>query len=189
MSDYTSTFTESTGDTIDVTDFTVEFNAIQTAIASKVEANDATTLATAIAAAYPVGSIYMSTVSTNPNTLFGVGTWVAIEDAFLIGASATYAAASTGGSADAIVVAHTHTGTTDSDGAHTHAVATNDSNNFTPDTTVASNDGSGSTNNIAGAAVSDGAHTHAFTTGSTGSSGTNANLPPYLSVYMWKRTA
>lgn len=37
MSDYTPTFTESTGDTIDVTDFTTEFNAIQVAIATKAD--------------------------------------------------------------------------------------------------------------------------------------------------------
>jgi hypothetical protein len=32
-------------------------------------------------------------------------------------------------------------------------------------------------------------HNHAFTTASAGSSGTNANLQPYITVYMWKRTA
>lgn len=40
MSDYTSTFTENTGDTIDVTDFNTEFNAIQTAIATKFDTAD-----------------------------------------------------------------------------------------------------------------------------------------------------
>ena len=39
MSDYTSTFTEGTGDTIDATDFSTEFNAIETAIASKADAS------------------------------------------------------------------------------------------------------------------------------------------------------
>ena len=107
---------------------------------------------------WPVGSIYQSTVSTNPNTLFGVGTWTALEDRFLIGASATYTAASTGGSADAIVVAHTHTipsqqGVSGGAGFGTATTGTGQS------------------------------------TGSAGSSGTNANLPPYLSVYMWERTA
>ena len=40
MSDYTSTFTESTGDTIDTTDFSTEFDAIETAIATKVNVGD-----------------------------------------------------------------------------------------------------------------------------------------------------
>lgn len=32
-------------------------------------------------------------------------------------------------------------------------------------------------------------HAHGFTTSTNGSSATNANLPPYITVYMWKRTA
>ena len=47
-----------------------------------------TVSATSIASlSYPVGSIYMSVVSTNPNTLFGFGTWSAIgQGRVLIGA-------------------------------------------------------------------------------------------------------
>lgn len=48
--------------------------------------------------AYPVGAIYMSTVSTSPASLFG-GEWAQISDTFLVGAGATYTAGSTGGSA------------------------------------------------------------------------------------------
>jgi hypothetical protein len=61
---------------------------------------------------YPVGAIYMSVDSTSPATLFG-GTWVAIENTFLVAAGSSYTAGSTGGSA-------THTHTTPS---HTHTVA------------------------------------------------------------------
>jgi hypothetical protein len=41
----------------------------------------------------------------------------------------------------------------------------------------------------AGSMSTEGAHTHSFTTDATGSSGTNANLQPYITVAMWKRTS
>ncbi len=47
---------------------------------------------------WPVGSIYMSTVSTDPSTFLG-GTWSRIQGRFLLGASSTYPAGSTGGAA------------------------------------------------------------------------------------------
>lgn len=47
---------------------------------------------------YPVGSIYMSVNSTNPSTLFG-GTWEQIKDKFLLSCGDTYSNGSTGGSA------------------------------------------------------------------------------------------
>ena len=42
MSDYSNTFTESTGDTIDTTDFSTEFSAIETAIATKADSSNPT---------------------------------------------------------------------------------------------------------------------------------------------------
>ena len=140
----------------------------------------------ALALLYPVGSIYSSTASTNPATLFGFGTWVAYAAGrVMIGNGGGYSAGATGGSADAIVVAHTHTGTTDSAGSHSHSI---------PSTTGAGSSGNvllqynraTDTSNTTDAA---GTHTHTFTTDSTGSSGTGANLQPYVVVYMWNRTA
>jgi len=61
---------------------------------------------------YPVGSLYLSTVATNPATLFG-GTWEQIQDKFMLAAGATYPAGSSGGNAS-----HAHTSS-----AHTHSVA------------------------------------------------------------------
>ena len=49
-------------------------------------------------AIWPVGSIYMSTQSTDPATFLG-GTWSRIQGRFLLGASSTYPAGSTGGAA------------------------------------------------------------------------------------------
>lgn len=51
---------------------------------------------------YPIGSIYMSTSSTNPRTRFG-GTWTQIQGRFLIGVDSSHAVNSTGGS-----LTHTH---------------------------------------------------------------------------------
>lgn len=140
---------------------------------------------------FPVGAIYTAVVSTNPGTLLGFGTWTAFgAGRVMVGYDASNplfdAAEETGGSANAIVVSHTHTGTTDSAGAHVHA--------YTAATysggTGFSQGGSCCVPALpAGNTNSAGAHQHTFTTDSTGSSGTNANYQPYITVYMWKRTA
>lgn len=158
---------------------------------------------------YPVGSIYTNaTSSTNPGTLLGFGTWSAfgagrVMVGFDSGNALFDTAEETGGSADAITVAHTHT--TDSQGSHTHFIAANDGNtgstypntsvtnsNYVSSNAFSSNsesyilDGTGGVASI-GLTNSNGSHSH--TTNSTGSSGTNANYQPYITVYMWKRTA
>lgn len=149
---------------------------------------------------YPVGSIYMSVNSTSPATLFG-GSWAQLKDRFLLGAGDTYTNGSTGGSA--ALQSHSHTipalSGTAASSTHTHTVTTKTTSygsgsqtawrclswpgtnaDFTQ--TVYTNNG-----------TADGSHTHSVTTvaNNTGSSGTGngANMPPYLTVYMWKRTA
>jgi microcystin-dependent protein len=105
------------------------------------------------------------------------------RDRFPVGAGTTYSANSTGGSKDAIVVSHTHTGTTDPSGTHSHNATVYDagsSGSFAK--------GNASSGSNTATTDSAGAHTHPFTTGSTGSSGTNANLPPYLGVYFIIKT-
>jgi hypothetical protein len=102
-----------------------------------------------------------------------------LRNRFIIGAGSTYAVAATGGSADAIAVSHTHTGTTVSNGAHTHAF------DFQAQSSIASGGGQTVADWPAaqdGTTASNGAHTHTFTTDSAGSSGTNANLPPYYAL-------
>jgi len=103
-----------------------------------------------------------------------------LRNRFVVGAGSTYSVGGTGGSADAIVVAHTHTGTVDSNGAHTHLIGQ-------VNATGIYEDAGGSGPNISSpgnlSTNSAGTHTHTFTTNSTGSSGTNANLPPYYALF------
>ncbi len=119
---------------------------------------------------YPVGSIYMSTVSTNPKDLFG-GTWEALGGRFLIGANDTYKAGATGGEA-------THKLTIAEMPQHSHGFNTASSQN-----PLYGWDDQGYIQR-AGSAYNLG-----FNVGNTGENTAHNNMPPYLSVYMWKRTS
>jgi len=193
-----------------------EYNAIAVAVATKADLNsptftgtplaptatsttNTTQLATtafvqAVAAAakealYPVGSIYTNaTNSTNPGTLLGFGTWTAFgAGRVMVGFNGSDplfdSAEETGGSKDAIVVSHTHTATV-TDPGHSHTLGA--------DFGLAAS-GSGR-NGLADPATAN-YTTNTNTTGisvsnsTEGSSGTNANLPPYITVYLWKRIA
>lgn len=192
------------------TEINTEFNAIQTAIASKADLNspafsgtptaptaavgdNSTKIGTtafvqvAVRAMYPVGSLYINTSnSTNPATLFGFGTWV------LFAAGRTLVCIDTSnpimdspeeafGRSDAINVLHSH-GVTDP--SHNHGI----------------NDISGSgtgTSGIDGVSRNlDGVRSDVIayqTTGisiqASGESGVNQNYQPSIAVYMWKRIA
>ena len=122
---------------------------------------------------YPVGSIYMSVNATNPAALFG-GTWEQIKDRFLLAAGDTYAAGATGGEA-------THTLTTDEMPSHTHSPLI-----------FGNNDALGINNGGYGTVrlnCESGASSSNISTAATGGSQPHNNMPPYLAVYMWKRTA
>jgi hypothetical protein len=146
----------------------------------------------AMAALHPVGSIYINaTNSTNPGTLLGFGTWTAFGAGRVpVGFDSTNAlfdaAEETGGSADAITVSHTHTATTTAtDSGHYHTA--NGTPNGTGGTVALANTPSGTGSYQT--ASSQANITASTTIASTGSSGTNANYQPYITVYMWKRTA
>ena len=136
---------------------------------------------------FPVGAIYTATVSTNPGTLLGFGTWTAFgAGRVMIGAGTggggTYTAGATGGSKDAVVVSHTHTATvTDPGHTHTTNANVNNSQNLAggPSTTLARQT---ATIDPAFTGISVGIST-------TGVAATDANLQPYVVVYMWERTA
>ena len=118
---------------------------------------------------YPVGAIYLSTVATDPGTLFG-GTWERIEDRFLLAAGNTCKAGATGGESE-------HTLTAD------EIPEIKMSYQYTGQSTVIGTDairlydGDGKINQYTGPQSSNcGGKAH-------------NNMPPYLAVYTWKRTA
>ena len=123
---------------------------------------------------YPVGSIYMNVNSTNPGTLFG-GTWEQIQGRFLLGMSSSYPAGSQGDEA-------THTLTTSEIPSHSHVAL------YGVDGAV--DDFLGGSGADYGARPGSGTATnYAYKTSSTGGGQSRNNMPPYLSVYIWKRTA
>ena len=142
---------------------------------------------------YPVGSIYMSTVSTNPATLFGFGTWEAMPEGRVLLAQGksswgtTYNAGSTGGEATHQLTVgelpqHTHTASTNTTGSHAHTYRT------FYGTTGYGPDGSSDREKTINTGSS-GNHTHTVTINNTGSNQAHNNLQPYIAVYIWKRTA
>lgn len=131
---------------------------------------------------YPVGSIYMSVNSVNPSTLFG-GTWERIEDRFLLCAGDAYGAGTIGGSAQATLPSHTHTFYS---GNGTCWVAKSRKGSSEQGAKIA---GEGK---YYAAALADSTDNYKWIS-NVDNSGTNdtsqANMPPYLAVYVWKRTA
>lgn len=125
-------------------------------------------------AVYPVGSIYISVNSTSPQTLFG-GTWKAIQGKFLLGQSSAHTAGSTGGE-------ETHTLTIGEMPEHTHPMYSGNAggdSEWTPDEGAYLVDSVTQTKTTWWARL-----------GMSYAGGGNAhnNMPPYLAVYMWKRT-
>jgi len=144
---------------------------------------------------FPSGGIIMwsGTIATIPSGWLlcnGSSGTPDLRNRFIIGAfsddsgtaktTITGSATQTGGSKDAIVVEHTHTGSTNNAGTHNH-----NNGNFTQLVSTVPSFGISfgfSGGQPAANMVDAGNHNHTFTTDSTGSSGTNANLPPYYAL-------
>lgn len=139
---------------------------------------------TVLSYVYPVGSIYISTSSTSPATFIG-GTWQRITGRFLLAAtdsgasswststkSSSIKAGVTGGESDHQLVASEMP-------KHTHLAGKNASRE-------ASGYGLTATAAFQNRVYVSG---NSETSGEAGSNGTHNTMPPFLSVYMWKRTA
>jgi hypothetical protein len=178
--------------------------AAPTATAGSSTTQIATTafVTTALQAIYPVGSIYINAaVSTNPNTLLGFGTWTAFgAGKVLVGLDSSDALfdtlEETGGSKDAIVVSHTHTATvTDPEHFHVTDGTASSSKHAVRAGTDAEIDFASGSSSTDDATYTTGSRTGNKSTGisvsnsTVGSSGTNANVQPFIVVRMWKRTA
>jgi hypothetical protein len=170
--------------------------------------------ATALSTIYPIGSIYTSTVSTSPATLFGFGTWVNFgAGRVLISQDGTYPAGSTGGAATVSAsgsISGTVGGTSLTEAQmpkHFHQMIgptfvtpypQNDQGSYgtffggTPDDggtqygTWSVGGGASSGGQSTGTANGN-SHDHSFS-GSFSGSATSV-VQPYISVYMWNRTA
>ena len=148
-----------------------------------------------------VGQVIMSTaLDTEAKVIdiYGGTKWTKIEGRFLLGASNAYPINTTGGSADSVVVSHTHgipalSGTAASNGAHSHRMSGRYSSIGNERFEVNYWAEAGKDPWLNGDMMeTSGAHTHsvttnASTTGSQGVSGTGKNMPPYKAVYIWER--
>jgi microcystin-dependent protein len=191
------------GKIIKGSEFDVEFNALQTAVNSKANsispaltgtptaptasaATNTTQIATTefvttaiTAGGAPSGliALWSGSIATIPAGWLlcnGTSGTPDLRNRFVVGAGSTYAVAATGGSADAIVVSHTHSVT---DSGHTHTVSVNNQNG--QNGTVS---GGGSLPAVGTQTLTTASSVTGISINTTGSSGTNANLPPYYAL-------
>ena len=133
---------------------------------------------------YPVGSIYITLNQTSPSKLFPGTYWKQIKNRFLLSASSTYSASSVGGEATHVLTSnempvHNH------DGLYYSYIDTENS--------VTLNSGTVSYHIPWGSSsytgdYGPGTGNAELVTGEAGGGAAHNNMPPYLSVYIWKRT-
>lgn len=149
---------------------------------------------------YPVGAIYCSTVETNPNSLFGFGTWEYIEQGrVLLSQGSKYSAGTTGGAETHTLTvqempSHNHGGTTGDSGTHTHTGVASEAGKHThladikpkgdggnkafriTSFTAVSNNGYSTSNGAKVDIQPDGAHSHDVTINSSGNHSHTINV-------------
>ena len=154
---------------------------------------DIVTTKTLLNQTYPIGAIYISTVSTSPASLFG-GTWEMINGKFLLaGQSTTYPYGSVGGASTVKLTqnqmpAHVHEENYDFGGQYVRPMASLTQQSGTTQSTASTN---GTykyfTNYLTFTSASTDHPVYPIITQSMGGSQAHDNMPPYLAVYMWKR--
>jgi microcystin-dependent protein len=197
-------------------DFNTEFLAVKTAVNSKADLANTSQVVTAATASagtntnqvattafvtaamtaatinnlvYPVGSVYVNaTVSTNPATLLGVGTWVAYgEGRVPVGKAGSGTFDTLGATGGAETDSHTLTEaempTHYHDSIHGFANGTSRPDSFIG---IDGNLGGG---NFGGGTDDDAWGSSQTKTKGGGGAHTHDILQPYIVVYMWKRTA
>ena len=122
---------------------------------------------------YPIGAVYISSLPITPSELFGFGTWEQIKDTFLLCAGDNYSAGSTGGESE-------HVLTIEEMPSHTHTYKRHAFDRYDSDPVIGE-DVYGANNKTLSA--------HEGTTEVTGGNQPHNNMPPYLTVYAWKRVA
>jgi hypothetical protein len=163
--------------------------------------------------AFPIGSIYLAVVSTNPNTLLGYGTWSAIGAGRVLvgldsgdtdfdtveetGGAKTKAISAHSGTAVADHASHTHTYTEVPNHVHVQSVnsaTTGGLNGYGVDTSTNTSTASGysTANPTGGVATGTTAGPNATLTHTVTQPSAHTDLnvvQPYFVCYMWKRTA
>ena len=125
---------------------------------------------------YPVGAVYMSVNSADPADLFGFGTWERVKDRFLLAAGDAYAAGSTGGEENVSL-------TSAQNGPHYHSIATVVEGSYVH---IGQWGWKVTAEQILNEAGYD---SYGMVTEMNGEGMPHNNMPPYLAVYIWKRTA
>nr|DAI87925.1 MAG TPA: baseplate wedge protein [Caudoviricetes sp.] len=156
-----------------------------------------------INAVYPVGSIYMSVNDTEPSTLFG-GTWERLKGRFLIGAG-TIADTNSNASFGSLGAEEPDFSSGETGGQYYHKLDIyempehhHDTNDWT---LVVNKNAVNIETDIGGQPIVGVKPTNIVpnlratknedgnATGDEGGGQKHNNMPPYLAVYMWKRTA
>lgn len=118
---------------------------------------------------YPIGSVYISSQPTDPGTLFG-GTWMRIKDTFILAAGDSYAIGATGGAASVTL-------TKAQMPKHTHKVKYTGGN------------ANGIYGGQPGTSVSADFSYNSLIIDYEGGDQAHNNMPPYITRYVWERTA
>lgn len=117
---------------------------------------------------YPIGALFLTTSNTDPVALFGFGSWAKVKDRFLLAAGDTYSNGQSGGEA-----------------AHTLTIAEMPNHNHTLYDQIPVSYSSGGYALAAGSSIGIGTASVNY----TGGGSSHNNMPPYLAVNVWQRTA